>query len=1025
MHWLTLAAALAADPPQLAATFYPWYEWRDGALSSPDPRPLRQRPLLPAASDATAVEWLDAELDAAAAAGIDTLLVANVPAPARFEATMRALGRALADRAVGGAPPIRVGLLLEPHFAALDLAGGAGAAAVPPIDLREPTERDAFLAPLAHFFAEIPSASQAQFRGGPLVVIGNDGAIAACPPDFFDVLEREAPDRYGATPTLVIDPSWNLEARPQWRRGAPLLGPQRRGAIATLGPGWLDEDAGRGMIRPPGSRSEFLGEAQRLLAEAAPELLIVESWNQFHDGSAVAPTLSHGTRYGSALRRVARALREPGRAATWEVASPREPLLARAWHAGRAAVLANAVDWRADGDGSGIELLELLVDRSVANATLPRADPKSDRLVLPPAGVELVFEVPAPFRRLTAADHELKIETHGACDWRVRTEGDGDDSSTPPQVEVRADPGGSATLRLESWSSRSRPRLRLTAQSATELVRVTLTRLEDRLPEGGLGIDDPELFPLALLGANAANGRAADAWEGVSRRVAAAAALGASWLRFELDLARLPAATGGTIDWSVATRLVAAIRDRGLQPIAAISSLPAGSPPLGADPESVADLLSGLRAACGEGLRVVELFPGANRPSRFARAPDLPGFLRAVRAVAGRLHVEAPDLALVGGGIAGPDLDWCDSFRALREPWHLDASALEVDDRYGAAGGPTEAGALTAMVESAAARPGLPGVLTLAASASPSTPERLARNAQVVSVAGALVREAMTRRGLAGTPIHLLEPDDLPRVGGFSTPHARAVLAAAGSDVETLTLVPLVGAIGDGRARVAAVASGERWPAELIAVLPSFLDRGGMLIALGGPPAIRSAALSEGAGFELGGAELGLALHDDFRIGLVPWERTLDPIPPGAGLRAGRTFPGFVPPTAELPLSALFRRRGGEPRDPRGYHRYDELLTLHDSGGEPVADVGVLLHYQGGREGALLLLGFAGETGLPDRDAQAGDFAAQLRAIAKLPAAARRIVLWRGLTDTADSAHGLLDGAFAETAAATIFRQAR
>ncbi|MBM4016686.1 MAG: hypothetical protein FJ293_17220, partial [Planctomycetes bacterium] len=79
MLLLTLAAALAADPPQLAATFYPWYEWRDGALVSPDPRPLRQQPLAAATCDPTAVAWLAAELDAVAAAGIDTLLVANVP----------------------------------------------------------------------------------------------------------------------------------------------------------------------------------------------------------------------------------------------------------------------------------------------------------------------------------------------------------------------------------------------------------------------------------------------------------------------------------------------------------------------------------------------------------------------------------------------------------------------------------------------------------------------------------------------------------------------------------------------------------------------------------------------------------------------------------------------------------------------------------------------------------------------------------------------------------------------------------
>lgn len=1003
MTGLVLCAVLASDPPQLAATFYPWYEWPDRHLGhGADAAPLRHHPLAPEACDPTAVAWLRGELDAAAAAGLDALLVANVPAPARLEATFRALGLALEQRAEAGAPPIAIGVYLDPLFAAVDLAGGEGAATAPRIDLRDAGVRQAFLAPLDHWFAAIPERARARLDGKPLVVVGGDGAIAACPPDFFDILEQEAPTRFGEVPALVIDSSWNLEARPAWRRGAPLFGPQRSGAVASVGPGWLDAGTARGMIRPPASRAAFLAELAPLLA-APPALTIVESWNQFHDGSAVAPTLENGTRFVGALRAWKAALATPERAAAWPPAAPAPLVLERAWAPDRDCVLQNHIDWRADGSGSGLRLVELQPAVAAASA---RFDVERDSLSAAAPATTFVLEVPPAFRSDTPAAFELRVAATGEARFSLAVEG-------APDVAVAALEADAPRFALAAWSTGAAPRLRLTADAPIELGGVTLERRDRRFPDQPLGIDDPGLFATAWA-------EGAGELVAARARIAQAAALGARWLRVELDWEGVEAR--GAIDWRVPRQLVAAIRAAGLEPIVALTSAPQRARPLAAQGETIAAFVSELRRECGDGLRAVELFPGANQPQTFAPQPDLPGVLRMLRAVALRLHSEAPDLALLAGGVAGPDRDWCDSFRALREPWHADVMALQVDDAFGAAGSVTQARQLATVAAALPARPGQRTLLTLRPTVSPRDARTRELEAASASTIGAVVAAALDRCERHGEPLHLLDAGDLPCIGGHSVAAARAALTASGHPVVVEPLVRLLQALTDGSARNCVVASGEWWPAELIAAVPEFIDRGGLLIALGGPPALEAATLEPDASWSMHGHADGLALADDLRIGWWPWRARLEPLSPELILAAGRTFPALAPPATRPPIAALYRRRTGEPRDPRGYHRYDEILSLVGPDRDARAEVAALLQYQGGREGALLLIGFGGSVGLLDEATQAQALSAMLAAIRTAPATRDAIVLWRGLFDGDDDAAGLLRADATLRPAAEAFR---
>lgn len=1012
----TAPAAATREPPRLVATWFPWYAWPDRHLGVGDrPLPLRHHPLAPQLADPEAPDWHVRELDDAAAAGIDALLLANVPSPTRLDAVLHALAQALERRADAGRPLVQVGLLLDPWFTSVERSGGEGGGTPQPLDLRDQGTRQAFLAPLDAYFAEIAAPFRARLDGRPLVVVGGDGAIGACPPDFFDALEQEAPARFGEAPLFVLEQSWDDRARRAWKRGAALFGAQRKGDVATLGPGFLDEASARGLVRPPASRAAFLADARALLA-APPALTIIESWNQFHDGSAVAPTLEHGTRYIAALREWKRALADQERASHWPQCAPTLPLLGATWHPDRDVALANAVSWLGDGDGRGLRLIEVSPPEAAAAAQF---DFEQETLRLGVAGGRMTFDLSPVFCSDAAADFVLRVDASGAAPLQAIAGGH--------EVACEIDSAGARTARFTALVTRTNPRIELRATGPLELRRVLFERTTDRFPTGGLGIDDPDLFRTALHGGESGLAKA-------GARITAAATLGARWLRCELDWESFESCessnSGGAGeaggDFAAVAAVIAAIRMAEIEPIVAVTSPPPRARPIGAHAEVVADFVSELRRTAGPNLRVIELLPESSEPQRYARQPDLPGDVRMLRAVAKRLRVEAPELALVLGSVRGPDANWFDTFHALREPWHTDAAALRLDDAFGALGTLTHAKALARTLEAAAGPRRWPRFVTLAPAVRPPTMAVASDDAAIAAIA-ATVRIGLEHAGHADDAIHLLDAGELPCVGGFATERARAALAASGNPVIVAKLIEFVRALTDGSARVAAVASGEWWPGELIAALPGFVDRGGLLITLGGPPAQHSATVADDGGFDAAGRDAGLALTDDLRIGIAAWNRALDPLADNVRVVPGLTVPSLALPLERPRLAALFERRTGEPRDPRGYHRYETLASAELASGAKIGDVAALLQYQGGREGALLLIGVDGGAGIRGPEAQASALREGLARIAELPEAAGTIVLWRGLFDRADDtdrAEGLLTVDGQRKPAADVFERA-
>ncbi|MBL8840222.1 MAG: hypothetical protein JNL90_01700 [Planctomycetes bacterium] len=993
--------------PLFAATWYGWQQWPDRHLGTPD-APLPRSVVAPSACDPTRVEWHRRELDAAAAAGLDALLLANVPAPTPFEALLRALARALEQRAAEGAPPVRVGLLLDPFFTALEQAGGEGSASLAPLDLREQATRAAFCAPLDLFFALIPPPHRALLHERPLVVVAGDALVAAAPQDLFESLEQEGAVRWGASPWFVVEQSWQLPDRAQWRRRATLFGLQRSGAVATLGAGFLDGEAARGLIRPPASRAQFLADAAPLLRVPRGELdlLLFDSWNQCEDGSALQPTLESGTRYAGAIRRLREAW-ERGAAGgvaadrTGDAAAtallrdfsadsltPNAPLLERAYAPDRAVALADHVEWRADGGGEGLALRAIAPAPAAEAARFVETPESAAALDLPQAGTTLRFELAAPFRTARADRFTIECEAVAL-------------GAAPPALEVRVGERrvalaatGTATP-LESWSTRDLATFELHVASPCALRRLRITRVSDALPSGGAGLDHPTLFARFADG----GARRAEALAELSR----ARPLGARWLRFEVEWGTLE--QGGVLRDETVAALVEwlrAVRAAELEPIVALTAPPADALPIAAHAERCVDFVTALLGRCDESLRLLELFPRGNLPGGFAPAPDLVGQMRVQRQVAARLHADFPRVALLFGASRGNDPAYWQAIEGLREPYSHDAAALELDASLGRRGSATFARSL-AELATTARRGGPQRPLLLSVDAEP--PLRATDDDPLRPLAARCLTAALERIGRAlppTAPLHLLDPGELPRVAGVTTARARDWLAATGRPVVVAELPELLAAVNGEAARVVAIGSGEWWPLELLDALPGWLDRGGLLVSLGGLPAGRAARRRTDGSFEEAGSERAPAWREE--LGIARWRprgggeapAASDPRLRGATLAAGLTFPALLLPTeAALPaeFAAWFDRRAGAPRDPRGLHRYDALVQRVAADGSALGDGVALLQYAGGREGALLLMGWRDDRGELTAERAATALEHDLAAAAR--SAPRSIVLWR------------------------------
>ncbi|MBI3270875.1 MAG: hypothetical protein HYZ53_17875 [Planctomycetes bacterium] len=333
-----LPASLSLRGRTVAAYYFYWYDDATQAhVVDPDGTDaLQDHPARRKGFSYADPAWHFRELSDLREAGIDLVLPVFWGVPGRHDdwnfVGLRALVAAL-DRL---ADPPRVGLFYD----TTTLQG---------IDLTAEDGRLRFYRTVRDFYSMIPPAHWARLDGKPLVWLYSSHFPKAVDAGAFARLREALKTDFAGLDVFVIgDPGWARRARASvldatYDWGAALGGPRIHPVVAAVGPGY-DDSAVPGRRTPKRDREggRFYERGWRRVLRSDAAIAVVETWNEFHEGTDVCESREYGRAYIEATARFADLFRRRERPPRpqGEYADARETT----WRPGEARGL-RAVDW--------------------------------------------------------------------------------------------------------------------------------------------------------------------------------------------------------------------------------------------------------------------------------------------------------------------------------------------------------------------------------------------------------------------------------------------------------------------------------------------------------------------------------------------------------------------------------------------------------------------------------------------------------------------------------------------------------
>ncbi len=301
------APGFGADERVLATHYFYWYRWPDEHFfDDPERTDDMLRHHFPDHRDVgyESVAWHKRQMEDMLVAGVDVALCIYWGAPNQYEKAdvkfsvrgLPPLVEALDELANEGRCP-RVGMfydtstLLGKH-AFVDPAHGN-------VDLRTDEGKDIFYRTIRDFFCLVPPRHWACLEGRPIVQLYNSAFAAGHDQSLIDyVYEHFAADFDGRRPFIISGPSWSLKADARTGWGAALSGPILGDGAAQIGPGY-DDSPVPGRTTPTRDRlgGGFYAASWLLALQAKPRLVIIETWNELHEGTGICESLEDGRLY--------------------------------------------------------------------------------------------------------------------------------------------------------------------------------------------------------------------------------------------------------------------------------------------------------------------------------------------------------------------------------------------------------------------------------------------------------------------------------------------------------------------------------------------------------------------------------------------------------------------------------------------------------------------------------------------------------------------------------------------------------
>ena len=302
--------------PFVATYYFYWYDRASGMhfVDADGTDALTDHPAEPKGYSYRLPSWHRRELEAMIDAGIDVALpvywgnpadVAAASGPMRwsFDGLPPLVEAWQALRTEGKHPP-RIGLFYDTSTLRHNAAGRH-------IDLSTADGRAWFYVTIRDFFSLVPRPMWATVEGRPIVFLYSAAFArggADDPAVFAYVREHFRRDFGGVRPFIVAEQSWPVraDARYAWGGafGLKVLD------VASLGPGY-DDSAVPGRTTPRADRDGgrfYERNWRRLLALAParrPRIVAVETWNEWHEGTDIAPSREYGRQYVDLTRRFA------------------------------------------------------------------------------------------------------------------------------------------------------------------------------------------------------------------------------------------------------------------------------------------------------------------------------------------------------------------------------------------------------------------------------------------------------------------------------------------------------------------------------------------------------------------------------------------------------------------------------------------------------------------------------------------------------------------------------------------------
>lgn len=382
--------------------------------------------------------WHRRQLEDMMAAGVDVVLPVFWGAPSEQSAKahlhwsyegMPPLVQAREELLRAGKQPPRIGLFYDTSTLRHNAWGEH-------IDLTTDRGRQWFHATVRDFFSLVPPKHWAMIDDKPIVLLYSAAFAKAHDQGVVEYLREEFPKQFGGrVPWLAREVSWRVKADSVVAWGGA-LGLKNPGGVASVGPGY-DHSAvpGRRPLVVDRRGGAFYEEQWLKLLRRPANFVMVETWNEWHEGTDVAESEEYGRRYIELTRKYS-ALFKQGWRPPWPKGSYSD-------------AKAVTITLGATNRGAGLRQIEN-EDGATAPAEFGGRAARAAKSA-PGQGRYVYFAVDDSFKASEATAFKVEVEFFDVAPGRLSLEFDGSDESAPLSGAYTRAPESVNLAGTKSW----------------------------------------------------------------------------------------------------------------------------------------------------------------------------------------------------------------------------------------------------------------------------------------------------------------------------------------------------------------------------------------------------------------------------------------------------------------------------------------------------------------------------------------------------------------------------------------------